>query len=135
LQLLYSKGYQTFKIESLHQFVYINYLRLILDGHPLIAIHKGRYYRRGDGIALGPGPFVAALESCTDAKAEVVGKPEPEFFHQVLNDMGSDAQSTIMVGDVSTVYKGGGGGVLCIDLIWMCMVYCTYILIQILENR
>lgn len=76
------------------------FLRLLLDGHPLIAIHKGRYYRRGDGIALGPGPFVAALECCTDIEAEVVGKPEPAFFHRVLNNVGSDAQSTVMIGDV-----------------------------------
>ena len=34
----------------------------------LIGIHKGRYYQRKDGLALGPGPFVSALEYATGKK-------------------------------------------------------------------
>ena len=34
----------------------------------LIGIHKGRYYQRKDGLALGPGPFVSALEYSTGKK-------------------------------------------------------------------
>lgn len=56
---------------------------MILDGAPLIAIHKARYYKRKDGLALGPGPFVTGLEYATDCKATVVGKPEKTFFTQV----------------------------------------------------
>uniref|UniRef100_A0A3P9NCU1 Haloacid dehalogenase-like hydrolase domain-containing protein 2 n=1 Tax=Poecilia reticulata TaxID=8081 RepID=A0A3P9NCU1_POERE len=58
--------------------------RMILDGAPLIAIHKARYYKRKDGLALGPGPFVTGLEYATDCKATVVGKPEKTFFTQPL---------------------------------------------------
>uniref|UniRef100_A0A8C6SI28 Haloacid dehalogenase-like hydrolase domain-containing protein 2 n=1 Tax=Neogobius melanostomus TaxID=47308 RepID=A0A8C6SI28_9GOBI len=58
--------------------------RMILDGAPLIAIHKARYYKRKDGLALGPGPFVTGLEYATDCKATVVGKPEETFFTQVF---------------------------------------------------
>lgn len=38
--------------------------RLLLEPHTeLIAIHKGRYYRAGDGgLSLGPGAFVQCLE-------------------------------------------------------------------------
>lgn len=56
---------------------------MILDGAPLIAIHKARYYKRKDGLALGPGPFVTGLEYATDCQATVVGKPEKTFFTQV----------------------------------------------------
>lgn len=56
---------------------------MVLDGAPLIAIHKARYYKRRDGLALGPGPFVAALEYATDRNAIVVGKPEKSFFAEV----------------------------------------------------
>ncbi|KAK6010024.1 HAD hydrolase family [Ostertagia ostertagi] len=42
--------------------------KLVLNGAQLVAIHKGRYYKRADGLALGPGPFVAALEYATGAK-------------------------------------------------------------------
>ena len=58
---------------------------MILDGAPLIAIHKARYHKRKDGLALGPGPFVTGLEYATDCKATVVGKPENTFFTQVRN--------------------------------------------------
>lgn len=63
--------------------------RMILDGAPLIAIHKARYYKRKDGLALGPGPFVTGLEYATDCKATVVGKPEKTFFTQVGNSHSS----------------------------------------------
>ncbi|KAJ1983934.1 hypothetical protein H4R33_004571 [Dimargaris cristalligena] len=58
--------------------------RLIQAGAPLIAIHKARYYARPDGLALGPGGFVAALEYATGIRAKVVGKPEPAFFQLAL---------------------------------------------------
>ena len=72
-----------------------------MEGCPLIAIHKVRYYKRGDGLALGPGPFVTALEFASDVKAEVVGKPQPSFFAHALSEMRCDPQSVVMIGDVS----------------------------------
>jgi HAD superfamily hydrolase (TIGR01458 family) len=39
---------------------------------PLIAIHKAKYYKAGDGqLALGPGPYAAALEFATGRTAQV----------------------------------------------------------------
>ncbi|GAB6031873.1 Haloacid dehalogenase-like hydrolase domain-containing protein 2 [Chamberlinius hualienensis] len=73
--------------------------RLIIDGAELIAIHKGRYYQRMDGPALGPGPFVAALEYATDKTATVVGKPERDFFLNSLHGLSSRPDETIMIGD------------------------------------
>ncbi|KAJ7389030.1 Haloacid dehalogenase-like hydrolase domain-containing protein 2 [Desmophyllum pertusum] len=81
--------------------------RLLLEGCPLIAIHKVRYYKRGDGLALGPGPFVTALEFASDVRAEVVGKPQPSFFKQALYEMGCDAQSAVMIGDDARDDVGG----------------------------
>ncbi|RMC16357.1 hypothetical protein DUI87_06684 [Hirundo rustica rustica] len=62
--------------------------RLILDGAPLIAIHKARYFKKKDGLCLGPGPFVTGLEYATDTKATVVGKPEKTFFLEALRGTG-----------------------------------------------
>ncbi|XP_065262109.1 haloacid dehalogenase-like hydrolase domain-containing protein 2 [Emys orbicularis] len=73
--------------------------RLILDGAPLIAIHKARYYKRKDGLALGPGPFVTGLEYATDTKATVVGKPETTFFLEALSGTGCKPEETVMIGD------------------------------------
>ncbi|XP_013782592.1 haloacid dehalogenase-like hydrolase domain-containing protein 2 [Limulus polyphemus] len=73
--------------------------RLVLSGASLIAIHKGRYYKRQDGLALGPGPFVAGLEYATDRKAEVVGKPEASFFLEGLRPFECKPSEAIMIGD------------------------------------
>uniref|UniRef100_A0A1A8IVU4 Haloacid dehalogenase-like hydrolase domain containing 2 n=1 Tax=Nothobranchius kuhntae TaxID=321403 RepID=A0A1A8IVU4_NOTKU len=74
---------------------------MILDGAPLIAIHKARYYKRKDGLALGPGPFVTGLEYAADCKATVVGKPEKTFFTQALSELGCSPSEAVMIGDVS----------------------------------
>ncbi|XP_061469975.1 haloacid dehalogenase-like hydrolase domain-containing protein 2 isoform X2 [Rhineura floridana] len=73
--------------------------RLILDGAPLIAIHKARYYKRKDGLALGPGPFVTGLEYATDVEATVVGKPERTFFLEALRGTNCAPEEAVMIGD------------------------------------
>ncbi|XP_039615600.1 haloacid dehalogenase-like hydrolase domain-containing protein 2 [Polypterus senegalus] len=81
--------------------------RLILDGAPLIAIHKARYYKRKDGLALGPGPFVTGLEYATDCTATVVGKPEKTFFLEALRGIGCAPEEAIMIGDDARDDVGG----------------------------
>ncbi|RXG67223.1 cytochrome P450 2L1 [Armadillidium vulgare] len=73
--------------------------RLLLDGSTLVAIHKARYYKRKDGLALGPGAFVTALEYSAGVKAEVVGKPEAAFFLSALSEVGETPEETVMIGD------------------------------------
>lgn len=36
--------------------------RLVLEGCPLIAIHKARYYKKKEELALGPGKIVSISE-------------------------------------------------------------------------
>jgi len=76
----------------------MQYFRLLLNGASLIAIHEGRYYKRSDGLALGPGPFIKGLEYASNVKAEVVGKPTIRFFKAALE--GIDPTRAIMIGDV-----------------------------------
>ncbi|XP_012498087.1 PREDICTED: haloacid dehalogenase-like hydrolase domain-containing protein 2 [Propithecus coquereli] len=83
----------------LANFHFLGLPRLLLDGAPLIAIHKARYYKRKDGLALGPGPFVTALEYATDTKATVVGKPERTFFLEALRGTGCEPEEAVMIGD------------------------------------
>lgn len=71
--------------------------RLLLDGAALIAIHEGRYYKRPDGLALGPGAFVKGLEYSSNVNAKVVGKPTKEFFKAALGDV--DPAQAVMIGD------------------------------------
>ncbi|XP_058645984.1 haloacid dehalogenase-like hydrolase domain-containing protein 2 isoform X1 [Onychostoma macrolepis] len=81
--------------------------RLILDGAPLIAVHKARYYKRKDGLALGPGPFVTGLEYATDTQATVVGKPEKAFFLEALRDLNCSPEEAVMIGDDARDDVGG----------------------------
>lgn len=61
----------------------------------LIATHKAKYIEGTSppGLSLGPGPFVTALEYASGAQAHVVGKPSPEFFQMVIDDMGPSENS------------------------------------------
>jgi hypothetical protein len=40
-------------------------------GTQLIAVHKGRVFKEADGLSLGPGPFVLALEHASRKAATV----------------------------------------------------------------
>ena len=75
--------------------------RLVLGGAELIAIHKTRYYKRPDGLALGPGPFVTALEFASGKKASVMGKPDKLFYESVQEELKCPINETVMIGDVS----------------------------------
>lgn len=71
-----------------------------MNGASLVAIHEGRYYKRSDGLALGPGAFIRGLEYSAGVKALVVGKPTKEFFMAALDNI--DPQEAVMIGDVSS---------------------------------
>lgn len=81
-------------------FRHISYSRLVLGGAKLIAIHKTRYYKRPDGLALGPGPFVTALEFASGKQADVVGKPDRLFYEAVQSQLKCPLSETVMIGDV-----------------------------------
>jgi ribonucleotide monophosphatase NagD (HAD superfamily) len=50
---------------------------------PLIAIHKAKYYTAADGqLALGPGPYAAALEFATGRTAQVRCQTTSAKWHQ-----------------------------------------------------
>ncbi|XP_074063078.1 haloacid dehalogenase-like hydrolase domain-containing protein 2 [Macrotis lagotis] len=81
--------------------------RLMLNGAPLIAIHKARYYKKKDGLALGPGPFVTGLEYAADTQAIVVGKPEGKFFSEALRGIDCKPEEVVMIGDDCRADVGG----------------------------
>ncbi|KAH8395592.1 hypothetical protein KR222_001690 [Zaprionus bogoriensis] len=68
--------------------------------HRLVAVHQGKYYKRSDGLALGPGCFVKGLEYATGSTATLIGKPNPYFFQSAL-PAGLSADQCVMIGDVS----------------------------------
>lgn len=79
-------------------------MNLILGGAELIAIHRAKYFKKRDGLSLGPGLFVTALEYATGCKAQVVGKPDPSFFTQAAAPFKCDLSHVAMIGDVSRFF-------------------------------
>lgn len=72
--------------------------------HKLIAIHEGKYYKRKDGLALGPGCFVKGLEYAAGTKSILIGKPNEYFFKSALMGTQISVEDCVMIGDVSRKY-------------------------------
>lgn len=47
---------------------------LMKENSKLIAVHEGKYFKRSDGLAVGPGCFTRGLEYATGKTATVIGK-------------------------------------------------------------
>jgi phospholysine phosphohistidine inorganic pyrophosphate phosphatase len=73
----------------------------------LFTLGRGRYYSDNGVLVLDVGVFTAALEYAADTQAEVIGKPQPEFFMSALRDMGVEPQEAVMVGDDIVSDVGG----------------------------
>lgn len=73
--------------------------RQLMQGLPLIAMARNRYFQEADGLSLDLGAFVSALEYSSGVNAMIIGKPSPAFFAAALADMGVAAPDAIMIGD------------------------------------
>ncbi|XP_031622085.1 haloacid dehalogenase-like hydrolase domain-containing protein 2 isoform X2 [Contarinia nasturtii] len=84
------------------QFVYekINkaFRVLMKEDSKLIAIHEGKYFKRGDGLAVGPGLFTRGLEYVSGKPAHIIGKPNSYFFNCAI-PMGLSPHECCMIGD------------------------------------
>jgi HAD superfamily hydrolase (TIGR01458 family) len=73
--------------------------QLCLEGAPLLGVGYNRYFKSGDDVLMDVGAFIVAVEFAAGVKATIVGKPSPEFFHQVLASTAASAENALMVGD------------------------------------
>jgi len=73
--------------------------RLLMDGLPLIAMARNRYFREPDGLTLDVGAFVSALEYAAGGRAEVIGKPASPFFLAALEALGVAPPAAVLIGD------------------------------------
>lgn len=73
--------------------------RMVMDGAPLVAMHRNMYWRTNEGLQLDGGAYVAAIEEATGTSAIVCGKPAREYFASALDGLGVSAKMTAMVGD------------------------------------
>jgi len=83
--------------------------RILIDmeNPRLFSLGRGRYYSDNGVLVLDVGVFTAALEYAADIQAEVIGKPQPEFFISALRDMRVEPQEAVMIGDDIVSDVGG----------------------------
>jgi HAD superfamily hydrolase (TIGR01458 family) len=82
--------------------------RQLMNGAELIAMHKNKFFQADGGLALDIGAFVAGLEYVTARKAQIVGKPSPDFFNLALQSMNLPPDKVAMIGDDIESDIGGG---------------------------
>ncbi|KAJ7073507.1 haloacid dehalogenase-like hydrolase domain-containing protein 2 [Mycena belliarum] len=94
--------------------------RILAGEHParsarppvLVAAHTARFLEAPTGgLALGPGPFVAALEHAAGVTAHVVGKPARAFFAAAIADIESETETD---SDPGHARDGTGSGAIAI---------------------
>jgi HAD superfamily hydrolase (TIGR01458 family) len=73
--------------------------RLLMQGLPLIAMARNRYFQEAEGPTIDLGAFVAALEYASGVQAEVIGKPAPAFFEAPLAELGVAEKDAVLIGD------------------------------------
>ncbi|XP_069700018.1 phospholysine phosphohistidine inorganic pyrophosphate phosphatase-like [Periplaneta americana] len=78
-----------------------------LEKPRLFSLGRGRYYSDNEDLMLDVGVFTTALEYAADVRAEIIGKPQPEFFRSALIDMGIEPEEAVMVGDDLVSDVGG----------------------------
>jgi HAD superfamily hydrolase (TIGR01458 family) len=85
--------------------------RAVRAGAELVALQRGRYFKRADGDHLDTGAVVAALEYATDTRARLIGKPSPDFFGLAMSSAGCAPERCVVVGDDATTDVAGGRAV------------------------
>jgi HAD superfamily hydrolase (TIGR01458 family) len=73
--------------------------RALLEGVPLVAMQRNRWWPTAEGPALDAGMFVAGLEYAARASATVIGKPSPAIYRSACALLGVGPEGAMMVGD------------------------------------
>lgn len=76
--------------------------RALRAGAQLIALQRGRYFKRADGDHLDTGAIVAALEYASGTTAVVLGKPSQDFLRLAAQSAGAEPHEVWIVGDDAT---------------------------------
>lgn len=73
----------------------------------LVSMGCGRFYKEGDGLRIDVGAYCKGLEYACGIQAEYVGKPNPSYFKQAVEEMNLRADQCAMVGDDVITDIGG----------------------------
>lgn len=72
---------------------------LLRDGADFIGTNDDATFPMPDGLAPGAGSILAALRTASGREPLVMGKPGAAMFEAALAALGTDAPSTLMIGD------------------------------------
>jgi len=72
---------------------------LIRSGAEFIGTNPDRTLPTNEGLIPGAGSVLAFLESATDVKPTIVGKPAPEMYRLAMERLGATPEQTLVVGD------------------------------------
>jgi HAD superfamily hydrolase (TIGR01458 family) len=73
--------------------------RRLMDGAPLVGMHRNLYWRTTQGWSLDGGAYIAGLEEAAGITATICGKPSDVFFRAALEPTGVSLDRAAMVGD------------------------------------
>jgi 4-nitrophenyl phosphatase len=81
---------------------------LIRAGAAFVGTNPDKTYPAPEGIIPGNGALLAAIETATDVRPIVVGKPEPILYQQAMQRLGTPLAATAALGDrLETDILGG----------------------------
>ncbi len=72
---------------------------LIQDGIPFIGTNPDRTFPTPVGLIPGAGSVLAAIQAASGVDPLIIGKPKPTMYRQLLPDLGSRPENTLVVGD------------------------------------
>jgi len=72
---------------------------LVRSGIPFIGTNPDKTLPTPRGLIPGAGSILAAVETATDRKPILIGKPAPEMYRIAIKRMGIREQETLVVGD------------------------------------
>jgi len=81
---------------------------LIRGGARFVATNLDPTLPTAEGLAPGTGSLIAALQTASGVRPQVVGKPEPTMFQLALSQMGARPETTAAIGDRADTDVLGG---------------------------
>ncbi len=86
---------------------------LIRQGIPFIGTNPDRTFPTPEGLVPGSGAILTAIESATDVRAVLAGKPESPMFALAIERIGVTAQEVLCIGDRLETDIAGGQNIGC----------------------
>ena len=74
-------------------------LEMLLDGVPVIAMHRSMTWSTADGLSIDTGVYLEGLEKASGKKIKAIGKPSPLGFRAATDMLGLEPTQVVMVGD------------------------------------